>query len=609
MLKFAKAIGGNTDLLTAQAFLIENSSNVACIISGAGEDVFAKIRLAGTQIEEKFFEADAQNSQRLLNLLSFLKTQLVGIENLKILLVLWQENIMYILSSGNHKAYLFKKDEVSELTKDIQDGQLVSGFIEPEDKILLLSSKTNPDPTKNQFWSSDLVSELIKSSLDNLEAEISLHLGQMSTPEPIAAILGQSYVDKIDESSNEIPVVHLDQKNGVKVKLFKGFSFLTSFIRPKKEQSLNQTSDKNKKIKVALSLLAFLILVLGISWTLINTRRQNNNNQFTVLLNSAQEKYKTAQNLKDLDPEQSQKNLDESKKLLDQALGVKPNDQRALTLKQELDKNTREIQKMFDINNWSVYLSLDLIKTGFKAKKLSFSLGNILVLDENEGSLVLVDLKQKKPTILAGQTQLGKAKFTALNGDSAFIYSEDKGVVKVDVKKEKVTQVIKKDDDWGLIAGIFGFSGNIYLLDSLKNQIWKYVPIAAGYSDRTNYIKLNQKINLEGASGLQIDYSVWVLKQGSEILKFTAGSPDFFSIGGLDKPITSIKSFFVTEDKDTLYILDSDSSRVVVLKKNGSYIKQLVGEKFKTASDFVVDEADKKLYLLENNNIYQVELK
>ncbi|MFI5205370.1 MAG: hypothetical protein ACHQVK_00350, partial [Candidatus Paceibacterales bacterium] len=162
--------------------------------------------------------------------------------------------------------------------------------------------------------------------------------------------------------------------------------------------------------------------------------------------------------------------------------------------------------------------------------------------------------------------------------------------------------------DWGNIIDIQGFAGNFYLLDNLKNQIWKYVPVGSGFSDKSTYLNSGVVADFSGVQRFLIDSSIWILKSGSEIDRFTAGSPDSFDVGGLDKNIQNITSFFVSSRTDNIYLLDAPNSRIVVLKKNGQYVSQLQGEKFKDAADFIVDEPSKKLYLLENNKIYIIDL-
>ena len=47
----------------------------------------------------------------------------------------------------------------------------------------------------------------------------------------------------------------------------------------------------------------------------------------------------------------------------------------------------------------------------------------------------------------------------------------------------------------------------------------------------------------------------------------------------------------------------------MTLTKTGAYKGQISGDKFATATDLVVDEKNKKVYLLEGSKIFQVELK
>ena len=107
----------------------------------------------------------------------------------------------------------------------------------------------------------------------------------------------------------------------------------------------------------------------------------------------------------------------------------------------------------------------------------------------------------------------------------------------------------------------------------------------------------------------RFDSSIWVLKRNGEILKFTQGSPDFFSLSGLDKPVRDPKSFYVSDTTDDLYLLDSGNNRLLVMDKKGVYKAQYQSDKFGSLSDLVVDEKRKKAYLLDGSKIYVMELK
>lgn len=595
MLKFAKAIGANTDLLTAQAFIYQSS--LAVLLSGEGDDVFIKIRQTGLDLEEEFFSSQEPYATRIPQIIEKINTQLSAVVNLQVLLGFWQGDVLYLYSTGEFKAYLLREGKVSELIPPDGKGQLISGFVKDYDKVLLA---TDQGLQELIYQSVDLLAE---SKTCSFEEELGMYLLKAENHPPVAAVLIDNQPEKTILEPNtinpapQITVGHGQMTALLKKRLLERLRLIQS----------NHTVFLSKKIKVLFGVFLGCLLLVWIGLSYLNTQNTQKETRFSKAYSAAREQYSKAQNLKDSDPQGAKQSLDEAKKNMTEALKIKPKDIKAQELKKELDSGSNEILKVVEIRDWPLYLSLDLIKSDLFVKKFSFSLGKLLLLDEKQKTLVVVDTSKKTNQILAGQTQLGDASFASLNANSAFVYSKDKGVVKVDLINSKSTPVVKPDDTWGEISDIFGFAGNIYLLDSIKSQIWKYVPTETGYSNKFAYLKPGQKVDLAGAKKLNIDYSVWVLKE-SQILKFTAGAGDFFSVGGLDKPISEVSGFVVPEDIDSMYVLDRPNNRVVVLKKNGQYQSQITGDKFKDADDFAVDSGGKKLYLLEGNKIYQLDL-
>lgn len=610
MAKTIKAIFGNTDFLTAQAFVFEQTkvfgdkkveTVFGGIIEATGEDVFTKVRIAGLDCENIFFDTEEKTSERLGKALEFIKNELKQTESYNILLFVWHESVLHLLTSRSdtlgfspNRALLFRDGQTVNLTDEVIPEQLISGHIQPQDKLLLVSGRMVEDGILD--WDKQFIAMISKSSEDTLEEDINLSLNASGKTEPVAVIL---------ISSDEIPL-NLDSSASVENNNYDNISGAKLFSRLKQAFSIIVLGLKSKKLLFVGGVT--LLFVVFFSWQVwvILQKKDKDNQKYSNLLIQAKTNIESA------------KLSDDFEKvgiLITQIEKLKPNSPDIKTLKKELEVNKSKVLKIEMSADFKEFLSLDLIKKDFSPKKMSYSLGKVLFLDESSKTLISLDLKNKTNQILAGRTQLGDAKFASLNGDRAFIYSSDKGILRVDLEAQDIVTVSKIDSEWGKVVNIFGFSSNIYLLDTLKNQIWKYVPIASGYAEKASYLKYQpagrqgSKVDLAGGSMLQIDYSVWVLKLGGEILKFTGGNPDFFSIGGLDKPIEEVKSFFVAEEEDNLYILDSINSRIIVLKKNGQYQKQIQGDKFKTASDFVVDEENKIIYLLENNKIFQIELK
>lgn len=608
MVNYSKAIGGNTDFLSSQAFLFpkviphDQTDHVflGVIISGAGDDCFTRIRQASPFIEEHFFGLEGSVPSRLTQLLPQLKEHLMGVQNLQILLVAWKDNVLYLLSSGTHQAYIQRKEKRLNLTEHSPFEEIVSGHLKPNDKILLISGRTDMQQVN---WNEDQIGHLLSSSTEELEEDTNVLLSQSGQPEPIAVIL-------VENRDPEIVSKDASKNNDSEAPAAKSFfPPRPSLKMPSLKPLVRILKPRSKR-----SFIGMLVILLIISGSVFGFYRylQNKaaaNRIITQDINYAKSKFAEAQSLKDSDPDKAQQSLSDARVTITGVLSRSPGNQEAEKIKQEIENGREFIMRIYPITDWPVFLSLDLIKSDFKPTRMSYSVSKVLMMDDKTKTLVEVDLKKKTNNILAGSTQLGSGRAYSLNGDNAFVYSEDKGVLAIDTQNQKITTVAQPDPEWGYIKDIVGFAGNVYLLDTVKGQIWKYVPTTTGYSQKFTYLADDAQINFGGAIQMKIDYSVWVLKEGPEILRLTGGVQDSFSVGGLDENIKPLKSLFADEDGDELYLLDSENSRVVVLTKNGQYLKQYTGEKFSTADDLVVDNEAKKMYVLEGNKIYQLELK
>jgi hypothetical protein len=625
MIQYSKAIGGNSDTRTAQVFVFPKTIPddthgqviLACVISGRGEDVFTKIRQTSPFIEQYFFSSESALSSRILELLNELKKHLSDVQTPQILLAALKDDVLYIVSSGDHKVRLLREGKILSLTENQPREQLISGYLKPDDCLLLISVNYIDDETKKPLYSQENIEQLLRTQPEVLEEDIITILHDAHRPYPLAAILIKNTSEEMVVSAqeediqsirdqaetSEIPQVRIDRPklNRPKIHL--------ANIFPIFKKAGSKLIPRSKRA-IALSILV-PILLIGTSlgyWNLTGESRREAQAEANIL-SDAKNKFSEAKSLKETDPQKAQLALVESRNLLNSVLAKNNNNSQAEEFKTELDLGSDEILKIYHLSDWPVFLSLDLLKEGFKTNRMSYSLQKVLLLDESQKTLISLDLQRKTNQILAGSTQLGDARYASLNGSNAFVYSSDKGLLKVDTENQKVTSVANPDPEWGNISDIVGFASNLYVLDSGKNQIWKYLPTTTSYSDKNAYVKDGEGISLANATRMQIDFSVWVLKPGPEIIKLTGGNSDYFGVAGIDENLKEISNFFVSEDQDDIYFMEPSGSRLVVLKKNGEYKYQYKGDKFASASDFVVDEEAKKIYLLENNVIYQIDLK
>ncbi len=611
--KTTQVIGLNTDQKAAQVISQsrEGDDSFFAVLDLTCDDAFTKGRQVLSDLADFYFDSEGSSSEKLNAAFEEaqkkipVEGQSTNQTTLKFSLLLSSISgkILYLISKGGIEVYLKRAEKLSSLLSVGAPNQLISGFLEEGDKLLFSTSSLIA------FLGEDLEKSL-KLPLETFQEELSDRIGASDLENQGLAALA------VEVEQEEVKLPSLQQEE-----------VSTGFVEPGTHHAAGPVSTVKNILRNSLGFVwsqkkyfprsgrgrliiassIIVIIALGVGFKVSAGKEAKKQADFTMALQGAKDDFNAAKGLAVLNSMEAKNKLDLSSDKLSKALTLKPNDSDAQNLKKQIKEESSSILLQSNVSEFPVFLDMDLIKKNFRANQISLSNNKLLALDPGVKTLVVIDLAKKSNQILAGSEQLGEATVASLNGESAFIYSKDKGVLKIDITNSKLSVVSKKDPDLKEISDIYGFGGNVYLQD--LSQIWKYLPTGGGYSDKREYLNKDTKVDLANSLRMQIESSVYVLKKGGEILRFTKGEKDNFSIGGLDKGVKDPKSFFVSSDTDNLYLLDSGNSRMLILTKTGAYKGQVTGGKFATATDLVVDEQGKKVYLLEGSKIYTADLK
>lgn len=600
-LRIAQVIGLNTDQKAAQVISVtrEGNSFLAVLILSS-DDAFTKGRQALSELSDFFFEGEGTPAERINSTFEEAKNKFSSSSGWDLIIASIWGKVLYLLGQGEVEAYLKRDNKISSLLSVGSPAQLISGFIGDGDRLFFATKSLIT------FLGEDL-EKTLSLPLENFEEEVESKIGASESENQGLAVLAieAQESEKITTLPQDEDAPILDQEPSFKDQKSK---FAVLFA-----QIFNLLSyakiyfPKSGRSRLILAIILLLIITGGAGYKYKAGKDRQKDLQFTNILQQARDNLNAAKGLSSLNPAEAKAKLDSARDEADKAYALKPKNQDALNLKKEIESESPSILLQSSVSDFPEFLDMDLVKKNFRATKMSLSNGKLLLLDQDIKTLAVVDINKKSNEILAGSQQLGDAVFASLNGGSAFVYSKDKGILKIDIQNSKISQVTKQDSEWGVVKDLYGFASNVYLLDS--GQIWKYVPTSDGYSDKRAYLSKEVKADFEGAQRMQIESSVYLLKSGGEILRFTKGEKDNFSYEGLPGGVKEVKSIFVSSDTEELYILDSGNSRLLILTKTGVYKGQITGPKFAEASDLVVDEQGKKVYLLEGSKIYSVDLK
>ncbi len=156
------------------------------------------------------------------------------------------------------------------------------------------------------------------------------------------------------------------------------------------------------------------------------------------------------------------------------------------------------------------------------------------------------------------------------------------------------------------IVDAFIYNVKLYTLDQSTNQIYKHSKTQTGYDKGTAWLKTTT--DLSQAQSFAIDGDMFILNKDGNILKFTSGEQQTFTISGLEPALDEPSQLWTYNEVKNIYILEPKNKRVVVLDKTGKLVQQYTSSSWLKPTDMVIDETGKTAYILDDNKIYSFAL-
>lgn len=292
----------------------------------------------------------------------------------------------------------------------------------------------------------------------------------------------------------------------------------------------------------------------------------------------------------------AQKDLEEIKKKVGEkkfdvldVLTQKIVDEKQKLLKRE-DKTSEE------------FYDLALIKKEAVADTMYKEGNTVVLLNAQKGEVYLLSLSEKSTQTMKSE-QMKNASLIALYNNTVFFLKKGDGVYAQE-KGGAASLAVKEENEWGKIVDMDIYNGNIYLLGSEKNEIYKYTPLEGKSFAKTTYFKQGEEVDLSRSVSMVIDSSIYILTQDA-VYKYTSGVRAGFTTNFPDGEHVFSK-IFTDSDSQKVYLLDRDKRTVMITNKEGAYEKQITAEALGDADDFVADEEQKSLFVLKDNKLYKV---
>ena len=117
--------------------------------------------------------------------------------------------------------------------------------------------------------------------------------------------------------------------------------------------------------------------------------------------------------------------------------------------------------------------------------------------------------------------------------------------------------------------------------------------------------------DFKDAKSMSVAYSIFLLNSNGEVVVYTSGNKGEFEITGLETPLSNPNEVVTYVDFENVYVSDSGNKRVVVLEKDGKFVKEIkstTGKDWDDLKNIGVSDDEKKMFVLSGSKVYEVSL-
>lgn len=260
-----------------------------------------------------------------------------------------------------------------------------------------------------------------------------------------------------------------------------------------------------------------------------------------------------------------------------------------------------------ELQELPVWFDLASVQSGFLATKVVGDDQSLLAIDQEKKEMLIVQLADKAHQ-LRTVTQLPARSAFNLTGNSLLMLGggiQELDISQVDSQWSRVVEEGDSNREASLLAHFHDF---LYVLNPSKRNIYRYLRDGEKVSEPIGWIKPGQPLPYENISGFKIDGDVWLATTDGQVIKFTSGDRQDFTITGLAQPFKGPIMLDTREGLTNLYILEPSNRRVVVVSKNGQFLKEIRSPSLATASDLVADENHGRVLAVSGSLIFEVSI-
>jgi len=264
-----------------------------------------------------------------------------------------------------------------------------------------------------------------------------------------------------------------------------------------------------------------------------------------------------------------------------------------------------EISGKKELSLLDIFYDLRLIKSDYLANQVTMIDNYLVLLDSEKKQVVLLDTTSKKVKVV-DFSKFDTVRGLGSNEDGVFVLAN--GIQEFGLDNQEIDEVRTLGDSNRDTTLISAYDRFIYVVNPEKRNIYRYSKEEDGYSDPIGWMKSSGGLQYDSITSFAVDGDVWVATNKGELLKFSSGKLQDFTVLGLDDGFSGDIKVFSNKDQKNIYVLEADKNRVVILDKEGKFVKEIKSISIKTVTSVVANEKIGKMFLVSGSVVFEVGL-
>jgi hypothetical protein len=265
-----------------------------------------------------------------------------------------------------------------------------------------------------------------------------------------------------------------------------------------------------------------------------------------------------------------------------------------------------EISGLEAVKELEIFYDLRLVDSEFVSSQVDSQAQRAVFVDgERKRAIVLaLDNKQARAISL---DEMNAVRDLSVDEDNATFLGN--GVFESDVTAaEAVKSIIEEGDSNRGGTLIETFASYVYVLNPEKRNIYRYSEKDDKYSDPIGWVSGAVKFDFNAVTSWAVDGQIWVATNDGVIHQLTSGSEEPFEIKGLTTAFSHPLIIYTRDDLDKLFVLEANSQRVVVLQKDGTFVKEVSSASLASATGLFVNQDGTQAYAVSGSIVYSIPL-